>query len=352
MKNRLGEIISIASGVVLLGIGVVKPSTNMLVAAAPALVGGAISLKTKSELEKKIKGQSRSIETGNYIQTEVEQLKNSLASTKGELKQALSQVRLLEDNLKNANNNQSEQIQLLSNDLKAAQQEKENLSTKVQQLKDKLRDAWRREIKLSKEFKQKPVLQAQLRTVKKYTVKILVKKTKNYSELILDRSKSRQKLIEALKTADKELIMVCPWVSHNAIDHSILELIESALKKGVTISIGYGNLDDLKKVGGSIDNLLKTINGTGLYVGRLTGLDWKYTALKSLKEKAEKYPGQLDLRILGTHEKYLICDNKFCIIGSHNFLTSGDSSNEKEIGVLLTEQKMIQRTRDRFLQSK
>jgi phosphatidylserine/phosphatidylglycerophosphate/cardiolipin synthase-like enzyme len=41
----------------------------------------------------------------------------------------------------------------------------------------------------------------------------------------------------------------------------------------------------------------------------------------------------LNLKVLGTHEKFLVCDRRFAMIGSHNFMSSGASSSEREVGI-------------------
>jgi formylglycine-generating enzyme required for sulfatase activity len=58
-----------------------------------------------------------------------------------------------------------------------------------------------------------------------------------------------------------------------------------------------------------------------------------YTGIPILEELQKKYPEQLCLYVLGTHEKFLVVDESYGFIGSHNFLTSDDSSTEREIGI-------------------
>ncbi|WP_293077786.1 hypothetical protein [Okeania sp. SIO3B5] len=49
------------------------------------------------------------------------------------------------------------------------------------------------------------------------------------------------------------------------------------------------------------------------------GKGWKYNALVDLQELEESYPGLFRLKLLGTHENFLVCDEKFTFVGSHNF---------------------------------
>ncbi|WP_287275581.1 MULTISPECIES: hypothetical protein [unclassified Okeania] len=48
-----------------------------------------------------------------------------------------------------------------------------------------------------------------------------------------------------------------------------------------------------------------------------------------LQELEESYPGLFRLKLLGTHENFLVCDEKFAFVGSHNFLASGEESLER-----------------------
>ncbi|WP_110988638.1 phospholipase D-like domain-containing protein [Acaryochloris thomasi] len=55
------------------------------------------------------------------------------------------------------------------------------------------------------------------------------------------------------------------------------------------------------------------------------------------------------MKPIGTHEKILVCDGRrpvgdhrtFATIGTHNFLTSDDGSQEREVSLRTTDQNMI-----------
>ena len=98
--------------------------------------------------------------------------------------------------------------------------------------------------------------------------------------------------------------------------------------KIVTIEIGYGKLSDLEK-------------------GQLTG--FFYNTLKQATSLANKYPN-LKLKLIGTHEKYLVCDRSFAMLGSHNFLTSG-VGEEREIGMRTTDLNLIEKLIERYEQA-
>jgi phosphatidylserine/phosphatidylglycerophosphate/cardiolipin synthase-like enzyme len=147
-------------------------------------------------------------------------------------------------------------------------------------------------------------------------------------ELVLGREQSRQALLEALASVESRLILVCPWLCHHGFDLEIQHQLENLLIKGVTIEIGYGKLSDIEK-------------------GKLTG--FFYNTLKQATLLADKYPN-FKLKLIGTHEKYLVCDRSFSMLGSHNFLTSG-VGEEREIGIRTTDPDLINRLIERYEQA-
>jgi phosphatidylserine/phosphatidylglycerophosphate/cardiolipin synthase-like enzyme len=147
-------------------------------------------------------------------------------------------------------------------------------------------------------------------------------------ELVLGRSQSRQALLEALASVETRLILVCPWISHYGFDNEISHKLETLLIKGVEIEIGYGKLSDIEK-------------------DKLTG--FLYDRLKQATSLASKYPN-FKLKLIGTHEKYLVCDRSFAMLGSHNFLTSG-VGEEREIGIRTTDPNLIEKLIARYEQA-
>jgi phosphatidylserine/phosphatidylglycerophosphate/cardiolipin synthase-like enzyme len=146
--------------------------------------------------------------------------------------------------------------------------------------------------------------------------------------LVLGREQSRQALLEALASVESRLVLVCPWLCHHGFDLEIQNQLENLLIKGVTIEIGYGKLSDIEK-------------------GKLTG--FFYNTLKQATFLAGKYPN-FKLKLIGTHEKYLVCDRSFAMLGSHNFLTSG-VGEEREIGMRTTDPDLIEQLIERYEQA-
>ncbi|NER04091.1 MAG: hypothetical protein F6K17_16480, partial [Okeania sp. SIO3C4] len=152
-------------------------------------------------------------------------------------------------------------------------------------------------------------------------------KTEEYqNQLVFDRPDSRGVLIEALETVKARLIIVCPWLNCNSIDEHLLNKFKNCLNRNCQIDIGWGYLGDRSNI----------------------GKGWKYNALGDLQELEESYSGLFRLKLLGTHENFLVCDEKFAFVGSHNFLASGEESLEREVGVLTSDSEIIQGLINRF----
>jgi phosphatidylserine/phosphatidylglycerophosphate/cardiolipin synthase-like enzyme len=139
-------------------------------------------------------------------------------------------------------------------------------------------------------------------------------------ELVVGRAQSRQNLLAALDSTADRLILVCPWLCHYGFDLEVREKLEKLLKKQAIVEIGYGKLSDIE-------------------YGKLKGKF--YNSLNYVTTLSMQYPN-LRLKLIGTHEKYLVCDRTFATLGSHNFLTSG-AGEEREIGIKITDIDLIDR---------
>ncbi|MEG4841602.1 phospholipase D-like domain-containing protein [Microcoleus sp. B9-D4] len=153
---------------------------------------------------------------------------------------------------------------------------------------------------------------------------------KQYEDrLVFNRGQSRKVLSDALENVQERLILVCPWLTSWATA-VVIEKCEELIKRRVRIDIGWGKLEDLAR--DQIDTF------------------W-YGALPKLRQLQNEHPEFLYLKELGTHEKFLVCDNNFAMLGSHNFLTSKESSPEFEVGILIEDTNTIQKLINRFDES-
>jgi len=166
-------------------------------------------------------------------------------------------------------------------------------------------------------------------------------------KLVFDRNQSRAFLLKAAKEANERLILVCPWL-HWGIRWNHGELLNHFHtllgKPNCSIDIGWGHYFDIENEqvrysSTSLRQSLKTY-------GRM------YTALPQLEKLEKDYPEQFKLKLLGTHEKFLVCDRQWAMIGSHNFLSSGDKSQEREVGLWTNDPYIIDSLIKRFESAK
>jgi hypothetical protein len=108
----------------------------------------------------------------------------------------------------------------------------------------------------------------------------------------------RRYLQQTLREATRRILIVSPWIKRAVVDERFLADVEGAMKRGADVYIGYGLGDDKDNDAWS--------------VRRLEGLDREW--------------GRFHLLKLGnTHAKVLVCDSKYAIVGSFNWLSfSGD----------------------------
>ena len=129
----------------------------------------------------------------------------------------------------------------------------------------------------------------------------------------------RSKLEEAFSKANKEVDIISPWLSFYAIDNKLLQLMENAFKRGVVIKLVYGY------EGGNSEKQ-------------------SHEVAEKLKTKFKNYEKLFQIKQVNTHEKLLLCDDIFFLIGSFNLLSFDGKYNEqtrKEMMLCSNESKIL-----------
>lgn len=124
----------------------------------------------------------------------------------------------------------------------------------------------------------------------------------------------RRILTEALATAKEEVIITSPWIKRGATDSEIIKLIRAAVGRGVSVKISYG---------------------MPLESGR-TLEEYIHKDVAEALEKIQKTKGgeNLLLKYGNTHGKVLVCDRRFCVVTSFNWLSyRGGQGFRKENGM-------------------
>lgn len=141
-------------------------------------------------------------------------------------------------------------------------------------------------------------------------------------QLVSEPDRSKNLLETALETATSRLIAVGPWLKRSRLDSDTLQKFRALLDRQCCLDIGWGNGSDSDD---AVDELLKL---------------------------AREYPSRFRLKLLGTHENFLVCDKTFAWVGSHDALSSGVSSDRPEVGARTTDPRIIEELIQRFEEAK
>lgn len=155
--------------------------------------------------------------------------------------------------------------------------------------------------------------------------------TQRITPSVLKTHELRQAIKQATIDASKALFIISPWLRIGAIDSEMTRWFGAALerKPALEIHIGYGieRLPDQPRSPEEIRQL---------------------RALRLLQDMSKRYGGRIKLVEVGnTHEKIIIVDNNYCVVGSFNFL-SFNPNNERgpgvrrEIGIRVTQKELVE----------
>lgn len=144
---------------------------------------------------------------------------------------------------------------------------------------------------------------------------------------VLSMTDHRPRLVAALQEANKELIIISPWIAEIAVNNSLVHEIKESLGRGVKVVIGYGfertPTEDEKRTRRVLEELKKGDKGKNLLLKRLQD----------------------------THAKVVVCDNKYMIVTSFNWLSFAgrqDWGNRVELGILTRDEGAIQQMKNRL----
>jgi phosphatidylserine/phosphatidylglycerophosphate/cardiolipin synthase-like enzyme len=141
------------------------------------------------------------------------------------------------------------------------------------------------------------------------------KKFKDSIIPVIGAQSHRNLLLSSLNEAQESLVILSGWVTEYAINDEFKNLVRKCLDRGVQIYIGYGY--QMKKSGKKISNV-KKLETESLF--------------KELQEWCGEYEkkGRINVWYYPNHSKVLICDKKYIVCGSFNWLSNiGNSSNEE-----------------------
>ena len=115
-------------------------------------------------------------------------------------------------------------------------------------------------------------------------------------------------MIEKIEESSSNVLILSGWISSAVIDSKFLKVLESALLRGVEVSLGFGYQDN--------DGKHDLSRGAEKALNALLRLTEKYSRLKIGK--------------FNNHQKLLIIDKTNVVCGSHNWLSNKRGGNREQ----------------------
>lgn len=158
-------------------------------------------------------------------------------------------------------------------------------------------------------------------------IELLKKQLEELTVRFLEVYDHPPRLQDAIDNSQERLMIISPWIKADVVNNKFLQAFEKMLKRGVKVFIGYGFGDDKNNK------------------------PYDIKAENKLKILASKYD-KLSLKRLGnTHAKILICDTKFAVTTSFNWLSfkgDPDRTFRDERGTLVSIPKKIDELFDSY----
>jgi hypothetical protein len=198
---------------------------------------------------------------------------------------------------------------------------KGEIITRVEE--NKIRKTATQDAREREELEQKLIqLQEELQGKNK-DINLLCQQLRQSKVEFLRTEQNRAKLLQAIKEAEQEVIIISPWMNRTACDNQLCELFGNAISRGVRIHIGYGMgyEHDFNEASTNSSNVRAVTSAIRKYV---RGAD------------ATRFLSDI-VKTTGTHQKILVCDRRFAITGSFNWLSYAgkrDNRYREELGVL------------------
>lgn len=173
--------------------------------------------------------------------------------------------------------------------------------------------------------------------------------TQPKNEIVRGRAASRVVLIDALSNAKELLIIDSPWLSKRSVNDELLLRMKALLDRGCRLLIGWGYSPDIR--GLHPDGKIIHVSQSGqCFIDVTADKTGNYSAFPELDKLRARYPDQMELKLLGTHEKCVICDRQFALLGSHNVLSSLDTLfAPRETGWKTSDRSLIEEQIEDFM---
>ena len=129
-------------------------------------------------------------------------------------------------------------------------------------------------------------------------------------------------MMETLKRAESQVVIVSPWIKTAATDVELRQEIKSALMREVKVVICYGISNEIE-----------------------SDVQYALKQLEKLKEDPTCRKYLYLVKLGNTHEKVLVCDKKYVVITSFNWLSfKGDPKRgfRQETGSVIENSEVVE----------
>lgn len=116
-------------------------------------------------------------------------------------------------------------------------------------------------------------------------------------------------LYKALDEAEERIVILSGWITKYVVDKKFTNKILQALEKDIQIYIGYGWQNS--------------------YSNHHTPMQSSHEAIKQLRKIQATHKGKLLIKEFPNHQKCIITDASYVIVGSHNWLSNNKYKNEE-----------------------
>jgi phosphatidylserine/phosphatidylglycerophosphate/cardiolipin synthase-like enzyme len=133
-------------------------------------------------------------------------------------------------------------------------------------------------------------------------------------------------MLQQIQEAESSILILSGWMSSSVVDKAFIKTLEKALRRGVSVYLGYGYEDSF---------------------GNHNASHYSEAALNALKElKSKKGLAPLIVGRFNNHQKLLIRDKKRVVCGSHNWLSNRRFVNHEKSFIVDNERLAIQLFRE------
>lgn len=125
---------------------------------------------------------------------------------------------------------------------------------------------------------------------------------------ILQGQNHKDFLIKSIQQVEQSIVILSGWITNYVVNQYFIQELESALKRGVKIFIGYGWQNSM---------------------GKHEEFESSIQAINQIEILVLKYPDQLFVGKFANHEKILIKDDDYVVYGSNNWLSNSKFKNSE-----------------------